>query len=114
MAEWTFLTNHARALLSIAEDPGIRLRDLATALGVTERSAFAIVSDLTDAGYVLKEREGRRNHYIVQQHLPLPEMTSRERTVGEIVSLLLGTKRRRRSAVPAKKSTRATDTTKKR
>lgn len=90
------------------------MRDLATALSVTERSAFAIVSDLTDAGYVLKQRDGRRNRYIVQQHLPPPEMTSRERTVGEIVDLLLGTKRRGRSAVPTKKSTRATHKTKKR
>ena len=72
MAEWSFLTNHARALVCIAHDPGVRLIDVAAALGVTERSAYAIVKDLTTAGYVVKEREGRRNRYEVQHHLPLP------------------------------------------
>ena len=105
MAQWSFLTNHARALLCIADDPGVRLRDIAGALGITERSAFAIVSDLTDAGYVVKARDGRRNLYEIQHHLPLPEPTSRERTVGEVLGLLVGTKSRTR---PAKRSTRTT------
>ena len=61
MAEWSFLTNHARALVCIAHDPGVRLRDIATTLGITERSAFGIVTELTAAGYVLKDKEGRRN-----------------------------------------------------
>ena len=90
MAEWSFLTNHARALLCIAHDPGVRLRDIAEALGITERSAYAIVADLSDAGYVAKEKEGRRNRYEIQTHLPLPESTSRERTIGEILDLLVG------------------------
>ena len=72
MAEWGFLTNHGRALLCIANDPGVRLRDIADLLGITERSAYAIVNDLAGAGYVLKEREGRRNRYIVQKHLRCP------------------------------------------
>ena len=58
-AKWGFLTNHGRALLCIAHDPDVRLRDLATTLEITERSAYAIVSDLTEAGYVLKNRDGR-------------------------------------------------------
>ena len=90
MAEWGFLTNHGRALLCIAHDPGVRLRDIADQLGITERSAYAIVNDLAGAGYVLKEREGRRNRYIVQKHLPLPETTVRERTIGEVLDLLVG------------------------
>ncbi len=65
-----FLTSHARALLCIADDPGVRLRDIAATLGITERSAFAIVSDLAAEGYVVKERDGRRNRYEVQHHLP--------------------------------------------
>lgn len=69
----------------------MRLRDIAALLGITERSAYAIVNDLSSAGYVLKEREGRRNRYIVQTHLPLPETTIRERTVGEVLDLLVGT-----------------------
>jgi DNA-binding IclR family transcriptional regulator len=95
MPEWTFLTNHGRALLFIAHDPGTRLRDLADDLGVTERSAYAIVNDLADAGYVLKERDGRRNRYIVVHSLPLPEATPRERTVGEVLDLLVGARSRR-------------------
>ncbi len=90
MASWTFLTNHGRVLLCIARDPGIRLRDIAATLGITERSAYGIVTDLADAGYIVKQRDGRRNQYQVQAHLPLPEPTSRERTIGEILALLAG------------------------
>jgi len=88
VAEWSFLTNHARALLCIAADPGVRLRDIADTLGITERSAFAIVADLAEAGYVLKERDGRRNRYEIQHHLPLREVTSRERTIGDVLDVL--------------------------
>jgi hypothetical protein len=101
-------------LLCIAHDPGARLRDMAADLDITERSAYAIVSDLADAGYVLKERDGRRNRYIVQDHLPLPETTIRARTVGEVLDLLVGAKARRRRAASAKKTTRAVRGTKKR
>jgi hypothetical protein len=94
MTEWSFLTNHARALLHIAQDNGARLRDLATALDVTERTAYGIVVDLTEAGYVVKEKEGRRNRYQVQEHLPLPDRVGRERTVGEVLDLLVDARRR--------------------
>jgi len=87
---WTFLTNHARVLLCIAHDPGVRLRDIAASLDLTERSAYGIVTDLARAGYIVKQRDGRRNRYQIQKHLPLPEPTSRERTVGEILALLAG------------------------
>src|SRR5512144_2736436 len=90
MAEWSFLTNHARVLLCIARDPGVRLREIAATLGITERTAFGVVADLTDAGYVIKERDGRRNRYQVQHHLPLAEPTSQERTIGEVLELLGG------------------------
>jgi DNA-binding transcriptional ArsR family regulator len=66
----------------------MRLRDIAARLGITERSAYGIVTDLTDAGYVVKEKDGRRNRYQIQVHLPLPDPTGRERTVGEILALL--------------------------
>jgi hypothetical protein len=91
VANWTFLTNHARALLCIAHDPGARLRDIAASLGITERSAYGIVTDLAEAGYVIKQKNGRRNHYQIQAHLPLPEPDRRERTVGEVLALLAGT-----------------------
>src|SRR6266508_3608922 len=74
---WSFLTNHARVLVCIAHDPGVRLRDIADRVGITERTAYGIVTNLTDAGYVLKEREGRRNRYQVQTHQPLREPTAR-------------------------------------
>jgi hypothetical protein len=90
-ANWSFWTNHARVLLCIARDPGVRLRDIAATLDITERSAFGIVTDLTQAGYVIKQKDGRRNRYQIQAHLPLPEPTSREHTVGEILALLTGT-----------------------
>jgi predicted transcriptional regulator len=91
MANWSFLTNHARVLMCIAHDPGARLRDIAAGLGITERSAYGIVTELAEAGYVVKQKDGRRNRYQIQAHLPLPEPTSRERTVGEILALLAGT-----------------------
>jgi hypothetical protein len=87
---WTFLTNHARVLLCISRDPGVRLRDIADRLGITERSAYGIVIDLAEAGYIVKQKEGRRNRYEIQAHLPLPEPSSRERTVGEVLALLAG------------------------
>jgi DNA-binding IclR family transcriptional regulator len=99
VAEWNFLTNHARALLLIAEDPETRLRDLALALDVTERTAFGIVADLSEAGYVVKEKDGRRNRYFIQAHLPLRDAISRERTIGDLLDLLTVRKRRARRPV---------------
>ena len=96
MAEWSFLTNHARALLFIAQNSEARLRDLAAALDVTERTAFGVVADLTDAGYVVKEKDGRRNRYHIQEHLPLRDSIGRERTIGEVLDLLVEVRPRRR------------------
>lgn len=91
MAErWTFLTNHAQVLLCIAGDPGMRLRDIAARLNITERTTYAIVIDLAAAGYIVKWKDGRRNRYEIRGHLRLPEPTSRERTVGELLALLAG------------------------
>ena len=89
MATWSFFTNHARVLICISRDPGLRLRDLAAALGITERSAYGIVSDLVEAGYVVKEKDGRRNRYRVQAQLPLPEPVTQERTIGEVLGVLV-------------------------
>ena len=87
-SSWTFFTNHARVLLCISRDPGVRLRDIADNVGITERSAYAIVLDLAEAGYVVKEKDGRRNRYRILADRPLPEPGSRDRTVGEILGLL--------------------------
>ena len=91
MTSWTFLTIHARVLLLVANDPGVRLRDIAASLDITERSAFGIITDLVEAGYVVKEKDGRRNRYHIQAHLPLPEPDGQERTIGEVLTLLAGT-----------------------
>jgi hypothetical protein len=87
---WNFLTNHGRALLCIAHNPDIRMRDIAASLDITERRAHGIVTDLTEAGYLIKNKQGRRNRYEVQSHLPIPEPTGRERSIGEILDLLGG------------------------
>jgi hypothetical protein len=87
---WSFLTNHARVLLCIAQDPGVRLRDIAASVSITERSAYGIVADLTAAGYVVKRKDGRRNRYQIQAHMPLPEPTSQEPAIGDVLALLAG------------------------
>lgn len=90
MGNWSFLSNHARALLFLAGQPETRLRDLAVALGVTERTAYAIVVDLSEAGYVVKERDvddARRNRYHVQGQVPLKEPNLPPRTLSEVVEL---------------------------
>jgi len=90
VSSWTFLSNHGRALLCIARDPGARLRDVASDLGITERRAYGIVSDLTESGYILKSKEGRRNRYEVRAHRTLPELMPSQRTLGEVLELLSG------------------------
>jgi DNA-binding transcriptional ArsR family regulator len=98
MATWSFFTNHGRALLCIAQNPEIRLRDIADDLGITERHAYAIVTDLTDGGYVVKEREGRRNRYQVKTHLALPELPDREQAIGDVLDVLIGRRNKRKPA----------------
>jgi predicted transcriptional regulator len=73
----------------IAHDPGVRLRDIAERVGITERSAFGIVADLVDAGYVEKEKDGRRNRYRVNAHVPLPDEGVRKASVGEVLAVLV-------------------------
>ena len=102
MPKWSFLTNHGRALLCVAHDPEIRLRDIAAELGITERHAYAIVTDLTDAGYVVKTREGRRNRYQVQTHLSLPDLRDREQAIGEVLDVLTGRAVKRKSTARVK------------
>jgi DNA-binding transcriptional ArsR family regulator len=87
MASWSFLTNHARVLLCIAHDPAARLRDIAASLGITERSAHGIVTDLAEAGYVIKQKDGRRNRYKVEADRRVPGPGSREPAIGEVVAL---------------------------
>jgi hypothetical protein len=90
IVNWTFLTNHGRALLCIGRDPGIRLREIAAALSITERRAQGIVGELTSAGYIVKLKDGRRNRYEIQTHKPLAEPMSQRRTIGEVLEFLAG------------------------
>jgi hypothetical protein len=85
---WSFLTNHARVLVCVAHDPGVRLRDIGEAVGITERAAHRIVGELVDAGYISRKREGRRNRYAVQSHLPVPDPLAREQRIGDLLAIL--------------------------
>jgi hypothetical protein len=90
MEGWSFLSKHGRVLLCIAHDPGVRLRDIAASVGITERSAYAIVTDLATAGYTVKRKDGRRNRYQIQAHLPPHEPVSQQLAIGEVLALLAG------------------------
>jgi DNA-binding MarR family transcriptional regulator len=84
---WCFLTNHAQVLICIARDPGIRLREIGETVGITERAAHRLVGELATAGYLSREREGRRNRYTIHSHLPLPEPLAGDRTVRDLLSV---------------------------
>jgi predicted ArsR family transcriptional regulator len=85
---WSFLTNHAQALICLAENPDIRLREVGDAVGITERAAHRIVTDLIAAGYVSRARVGRRNRYTVRYDLPLADPLARGQKVGDLLEVL--------------------------
>ena len=88
MAGWTFLSNHAQVLLCIANDPGIRLREIGDQVGITERAVHRIVRELDDAGYLIRKRDGRRNRYTISQNLPLPDRVARNQKIGDLLKIL--------------------------
>ena len=87
---WTFLSNHGHVLVCIAKDPGIRGRDIAELVGITERAAQAIVADLVVAGYVKRNRVGRRNHYEIDLDVPVRHPVEQPHSIGELLSALAG------------------------
>ena len=89
MKTWTFLTNHAYVLLLIAEDQTIRLRDVATKAGITERAAQRIVADLADGGYLTRKRVGRRNVYTVHRRQKLRHELGASRDIGSLLDVLM-------------------------
>jgi hypothetical protein len=95
---WTFLTNHAHVLVCIAREPGVRLRDVAERVGITERATQGIVSDLVEAGYVSRTRVGRRNQYAVRDDLPLRHPLEHGQAVGNLLQVV--------SPVPARPARR--------
>jgi DNA-binding MarR family transcriptional regulator len=89
-AGWTFLTNHAHVLFCIAQDPEVRLRDVAARVGITERAVQRIVTDLEAEGYLAVTKEGRRNRYQVDYEQRLRHPIERHRTVRSLIELVLG------------------------
>jgi hypothetical protein len=85
---WTFLTNHAHVLVCLATDPGLRVRDIATRVGITERAVVRIVGDLVDAGYVVRRRTGRRNEYVLRLDLPMRHPVEATTPVGALIEVI--------------------------
>jgi predicted transcriptional regulator len=85
---WKFVTNHTQVLLCIARDANVRLRDVATTVGITERAAQRIVADLIEAGYVERERVGRRNRYVIHRSVRMRHPSQDGRHIGELLDLL--------------------------
>ncbi len=88
MAHWTFLTNHAHVLMCVARNANFRLRDIAAAVGITERATHRIVTDLVEAGYLTRHRSGRRNYYEINPNLPLRHPLDSDHQIGEIIRVL--------------------------
>jgi DNA-binding MarR family transcriptional regulator len=86
---WTFLTNHGHVLLCIARNPDVRMRDIAAAVGITERAVQVIIVDLEEAGYLTRSRVGRRNRYELHTALPLRHPLEREHKVHELLAVLV-------------------------
>jgi DNA-binding Lrp family transcriptional regulator len=103
MASFGFLTNHGMALLCIAEDPAIRIRDIAAHVDITERAAQRIVADLVEAGYIERERLGRRNLYRIRDNLPVALPARRDVDLNTLLNVLIptGSSEERRHAMPA-------------
>ena len=87
-SQWTFFTNHAHVLFCLAAEPGLRVRDLAVRVGITERATQRIVAELAEEGFLLIERTGRRNHYKVPRALPLRHPVEAHRNVGQLLTWL--------------------------
>jgi predicted transcriptional regulator len=85
---WKFLTNHAQVLVCIANDPGMRLREIGDRIGITERATHRIVAELGAAGYITRERNGRRNHYTINSDKPVHDPIAREQSIGRLLQIL--------------------------
>lgn len=88
---WQLLSNHGRVLVTVARDRGLRLRDIAAVCDITERTAHRIVTELVEQGYLVKQRDGARNHYEIRPDVPIHDPLLGEHWVGEILAVLVGT-----------------------
>jgi predicted HTH transcriptional regulator len=86
--EWTFLTSHGSVLLEVAREPDATVREIAARAALTERQAHRVLADLVSAGYLQRQRVGRRNHYRVDDALPMRHPAVADRRVGELLSAL--------------------------
>jgi DNA-binding MarR family transcriptional regulator len=86
--QWRFVTNHTQVLLCIARDPDVRLRDVADMVGITERAVQRIVADLAEAGFLQRERVGRRSRYVINRNVEMRHPAQAGHDVGELLSLL--------------------------
>lgn len=86
---WTFLSHHAHVLVCLAENPGIRLRDVAEKVGITERSAMRVITQLDEAGYLTRDKDGRRNHYTIALDAHLRHPIEAGCTVEQLLQMVL-------------------------
>jgi predicted transcriptional regulator len=87
---WTFLTNHSHVLICLAKDPDLRLREVASIVGITERAVQRVVADLEDVGVLARSKDGRRNRYTVDRTRPLRHPIEAHRCVGDLLKLVEG------------------------
>src|SRR5215210_6894950 len=97
---WTVLSNHGIALVCVARNPGMRVRDLADCMGVSDRTAFGVVDELVEAGYLRRSKEGNRNRYEVVPDMPLRHPVMEDHWVGEILAVLAPVSLRRKAKSP--------------
>lgn len=87
--DWTFFSNYAHVLVCLADDPAARIRDIAADVGITERSAMRLITQLDEADILRREKDGRRNHYLINMDASLPHPTESHCTVGQLLEMLL-------------------------
>jgi predicted transcriptional regulator len=87
-SSWTFLGHHAHVLIALDKNPDFKIDELAEILGVTTRSVVNVLQDLVEGGYLTKSKHGRRNSYKINRSAPLRHLTSRDRTVGDLIEYL--------------------------
>lgn len=101
---WTFLTNHAHTLICLARSPDALLREVASEVGITERAVHNILADLEESGVVTRERDGRRNHYVIHFDRPLRHPIEAHCTVGHLIDMVEpGTRRSRRANIAVRR-----------
>ncbi|NBU23436.1 MAG: MarR family transcriptional regulator [Actinobacteria bacterium] len=86
--KWTFLGHHAHVLIALDENPDYKIEELAQILGVTTRSVVNVLNDLVEGGYLIKTKDGRRNHYEINRSAELRHLTSANKTVGDLIEYL--------------------------